>query len=100
MIGVDAVHLMALHEQQEMDTEAASTQLNRVHYGFAFLDAAAGRFYVGSASDDASRANLGALLTQVNPVRLHQTRIPLPAGAQVQSVAPWLVVHVGTQVAL
>ena len=56
---------MALHEQEEMDTEAASTQLNRVHYGFAFLDAAAGRFYVGSTSDDASRANLGALLTQV-----------------------------------
>ena len=66
MIGVDAVHLMALHEQEETDTEAAFTQLNRVRYGFAFLDAAAGRFYVGSASDDASRANLGALLTQVS----------------------------------
>ena len=56
---------MALHEHEELDTTASSTQLNRVQYGFAFLDAAAGRFYVGSASDDASRANLGALLTQV-----------------------------------
>ncbi|KAK9867213.1 hypothetical protein WJX84_002119, partial [Apatococcus fuscideae] len=73
-IGVDAVHLMALHEQEEMDTEAASTQLNRVHYGFAFLDAAAGRFYVGSTSDDASRANLGALLTQIAPRELLTAR--------------------------
>ena len=65
-VGVDAVHLMALHEHEELDTAASGTQLNRVRYGFAFLDAAAGRFHVGSASDDASRANLGALLTQVS----------------------------------
>ncbi len=42
-----------------------ASQGTRVRYGFAFLDAAAARFYVGSASDDGSRANLTALLTQV-----------------------------------
>ncbi|KAK9852353.1 hypothetical protein WJX84_008725 [Apatococcus fuscideae] len=73
-IGVDAVHLMALHEHEELDTAASSTQLNRVQYGFAFLDAAAGRFYVGSATDDASRANLGALLTQIAPRELLTAR--------------------------
>ena len=53
---------MALHEE---DTMPASSQITRTQYGFAFLDAAAGRFYVGTASDDAGRAHLGAILTQV-----------------------------------
>lgn len=34
--------------------------------GFAFVDAAAGKFYVGTISDDCSRSALGSLLTQVN----------------------------------
>lgn len=41
-------------------------QENRASFGFAFLDAAAGRFYVGTAEDDAGRSTLGALLTQVS----------------------------------
>ena len=72
-LGVDAVHLMALCE---VDYSAAmpaaspisqpmSSQRSRSCFGFAFLDAAAGRFYAGTAEDDASRSNLGAILTQV-----------------------------------
>lgn len=51
-------------------TQQVASQRSRVHFGFAFLDAAAGRFYMGSASDDAARANLGATLTQVMSLRL------------------------------
>lgn len=43
-----------------MDLEKGSTV-----YGFAFVDCAALRFWVGSISDDASCAALGALLMQV-----------------------------------
>lgn len=72
-LGADAVHLMALCELEESltasphspMTQQMSSQRSRAHFGFAFLDAAAGRFYVGSATDDAARANLGAILTQV-----------------------------------
>lgn len=72
-LGADAVHLMAICELDDSSvtsphspmTQQASSQRSRAHFGFAFLDAAAGRFYVGSASDDAARANLGAILTQV-----------------------------------
>lgn len=35
-------------------------------YGFAFVDCAALKFWVGSISDDASFAALGALLMQVS----------------------------------
>lgn len=45
-----------------------SSQRSRSCFGFAFLDAAAGRFYAGTAEDDASRSNLGAILTQVSHV--------------------------------
>ena len=73
-LGVDAVHLMALCELddsaslsvQSPMTPQMSSQRSRAHFGFAFLDAAAGRFYVGTATDDAARANLGAILTQVS----------------------------------
>jgi hypothetical protein len=34
-------------------------------FGFAFVDAAAGRFYVGSLEDDSPRSALCSLLTQV-----------------------------------
>ena len=54
---------MALCEMAAGD-EGAS-QDARTEYGFAFLDAAAGRYYVGCASDDAGRANIGAILAQV-----------------------------------
>lgn len=64
-VSVDAVHLMALHEAPTNDRASAS-QDSRVHFSFAFLDAAAGRFYVGVADDDAGRSTLGALLTQVS----------------------------------
>ncbi len=46
-------------------TQQMSSQRSRAHFGFAFLDAAAGRFFVGTTTDDAARANLGAILTQV-----------------------------------
>lgn len=71
-LGVDAVHLMAICELDGSYTPAdspmtqqMSSQRSRAHFGFAFLDAAAGRFFVGTATDDAARANLGAILTQV-----------------------------------
>ena len=44
------------------------TQSSAVNFGFAFLDAAAGRYYLGSVSDDAARANLSSVITQVFPV--------------------------------
>ena len=72
------MHLMALCELDDSlnmsaespMTQQVASQRSRVHFGFAFLDAAAGRFYMGSASDDAARANLGATLTQVMSLRL------------------------------
>ncbi|XP_010513514.1 PREDICTED: DNA mismatch repair protein MSH7-like [Camelina sativa] len=60
-IGPDAVHLLAIKEIK-MELEKCSTV-----YGFAFVDCAALRFWVGSISDDASCAALGALLMQVSP---------------------------------
>ncbi|WVZ72571.1 hypothetical protein U9M48_021006 [Paspalum notatum var. saurae] len=59
-IGTDAVHLLALKEV----TLASSGP--RV-YGFAFLDYAALKIFVGSLNDDDSSAALGALLVQVSP---------------------------------
>ncbi|KAL5838399.1 hypothetical protein ACOSQ3_015568 [Xanthoceras sorbifolium] len=60
-IGPDAVHLLAIKE--------GNIELNNgsVVYGFAFVDCAALRFWVGSINDDASCAALGALLLQVSP---------------------------------
>ena len=43
------------------------TQSSAANFGFAFLDAAAGRYYLGSVSDDAGRANLSSVITQVYP---------------------------------
>nr|AAF06013.1 MutS homolog 7 [Arabidopsis thaliana] len=60
-IGPDAVHLLAIKEIK-MELQKCSTV-----YGFAFVDCAALRFWVGSISDDASCAALGALLMQVSP---------------------------------
>ncbi|KAL0023612.1 hypothetical protein WJX77_007042 [Trebouxia sp. C0004] len=80
-LGVDAVHLMAICELDDSYTPAdspmtrhMSSQRSRAHFGFAFLDAAAGRFFVGTATDDAARANLGAILTQVAPKEVLTTK--------------------------
>lgn len=68
---MDAVHLMALQEQPcSGGGELGASQEARVAYGFAFLDAAAGRFYVGAAQDDAGRSTLGALLMQARALCL------------------------------
>ncbi|XP_022882429.1 DNA mismatch repair protein MSH7 isoform X2 [Olea europaea var. sylvestris] len=62
-IGPDAVHLLAIKEFDEGHLlENGSTV-----FGFAFVDCAALKFSVGSISDDASCAALGALLMQVSP---------------------------------
>uniref|UniRef100_A0A803NYY0 DNA mismatch repair proteins mutS family domain-containing protein n=1 Tax=Cannabis sativa TaxID=3483 RepID=A0A803NYY0_CANSA len=60
-IGPDAVHLLAIKEGK-FEQENGSTV-----YGFAFVDCAALKFWVGSIKDDASFAGLGALLMQVSP---------------------------------
>ncbi|PIA65096.1 hypothetical protein AQUCO_00100524v1 [Aquilegia coerulea] len=60
-IGPDAVHLLTLKEGS-CKLDNGSTV-----YGFAFVDCAALRFWIGSISDDASCAALGALLLQVSP---------------------------------
>ncbi|KAK6151778.1 hypothetical protein DH2020_014413 [Rehmannia glutinosa] len=59
-IGPDAVHLLAIKEDDLL--ENGSTV-----FGFAFVDCAALKFWVGSISDDTSCAALGALLMQVSP---------------------------------
>lgn len=56
---------MALYEGQ-VQGQSGALQENRASFGFAFLDAAAGRYYVGTAEDDAGRSTLGAVLTQVS----------------------------------
>ena len=61
---MDAVHLMALAEAPSASATGA-LQEHRTLLSFAFLDAAAGFYYVGSAEDDAGRSTLGALLAQV-----------------------------------
>lgn len=61
----EAVHLLSLKEEivsKENDYSVA--------YGFAFVDAAACQFFVGSLSDDSSCSALGSLLMQVSPQEL------------------------------
>ncbi|CAN8258263.1 unnamed protein product [Cochlearia groenlandica] len=60
-IGPDALHLLAIKEVK-LERDTSSTV-----YGFAFVDCAALRFWVGTVNDDASCAALGALLMQVSP---------------------------------
>nr|GMC58803.1 DNA mismatch repair protein MSH7 isoform X2 [Ipomoea batatas] len=59
-IGPDAVHLLSIKERC-LDMEKGSTA-----FGFAFVDCAALKFWVGSISDDASCAALGSLLMQIS----------------------------------
>ncbi|XVF88507.1 hypothetical protein PTKIN_Ptkin19aG0056500 [Pterospermum kingtungense] len=60
-IGPDAVHLLAIKEGN-YGVDNGSTV-----YGFAFVDCAALKFWVGSIGDDATCSALGALLMQVSP---------------------------------
>nr|XP_007152815.1 hypothetical protein PHAVU_004G162000g [Phaseolus vulgaris]ESW24809.1 hypothetical protein PHAVU_004G162000g [Phaseolus vulgaris] len=60
-IGPDAVHLLAIKE------ESNGLDNGSVVYGFAFVDCARLRFWVGSIDDDTSCSALGALLMQVSP---------------------------------
>ncbi|XP_030472662.2 DNA mismatch repair protein MSH7 [Syzygium oleosum] len=60
-IGPDAVHLLAIKEGEHGQDGSS------IAYGFAFIDCAALKFWVGSINDDASCAALGALLMQVAP---------------------------------
>ncbi|KAL2605846.1 hypothetical protein AAZV13_09G150300 [Glycine max] len=63
-IGPDAVHLLSIKEENNgLDNGA-------VVYGFAFVDCARLRFWVGSIDDDASCSALGALLMQVSPTEV------------------------------
>ncbi|XP_011078349.1 DNA mismatch repair protein MSH7 isoform X2 [Sesamum indicum] len=59
-IGPDAVHLLAIKEDSLLKNGSIS-------FGFAFVDCAALKFWIGSISDDASCTALGALLMQVSP---------------------------------
>ncbi|CAN1288523.1 DNA mismatch repair protein MSH7 [Linum perenne] len=61
IIGPDAVHLLALKERNN------GMENGGLSYGFAFVDCAALRFWIGSISDDASCSALGALLMQISP---------------------------------
>ncbi|CAN0900774.1 DNA mismatch repair protein MSH7 [Linum grandiflorum] len=61
IIGPDAVHLLALKEGNN------GMENGGTNYGFAFVDCAALRFWVGSIRDDASCSALGALLMQISP---------------------------------
>ncbi|KAL6496595.1 Mismatch repair protein msh3 [Orobanche gracilis] len=67
-IGSDAVHLLAIKEDGLLGNGSAV-------FGFAFVDCAALKFWIGSISDDASCAALGALLMQVSPKEIiYETR--------------------------
>lgn len=59
--------LLALYEgRPDGEDWDMMTQSSAASFGFAFLDAAAGRYYLGSVKDDAGRANLTSVMTQVN----------------------------------
>ncbi|KAL6560884.1 Mismatch repair protein msh3 [Orobanche hederae] len=67
-IGSDAVHLLAIKEDGLLGNGSTV-------FGFAFVDCAALKFWIGSMSDDASCAALGALLMQVSPKEIiYETR--------------------------
>ena len=83
-IGPDAVHLLALQEvhlkltsSRPVDIPVKYSCQSLIHlitfaiqgksaYGFAFVDCAASRFWVGFIEDDASCSSLGTLLMQVS----------------------------------
>jgi DNA mismatch repair protein MSH6 len=63
----EAVHLLALCEEPLHGSKDSSSNQASVAVGFAFVDAAAGRFYVGSIQDDCSHSGFRELLTKVAP---------------------------------
>ncbi|KAK1418538.1 hypothetical protein QVD17_27683 [Tagetes erecta] len=60
-IGPQAVHLLSLKVGTSGLADGSTA------YGFAFVDCASLQFWIGSVTDDASCAALGALLMQVSP---------------------------------
>ncbi|KAK4275790.1 hypothetical protein QN277_018814 [Acacia crassicarpa] len=77
-------------EQLETSEEAKAKGANSlsdlnngsVEYGFAFVDCAALKLWVGSIDDDASCSDLGALLLQVSPKEVINERRRLSKEAQ------------------
>ncbi|KAI3670995.1 hypothetical protein L1987_87641 [Smallanthus sonchifolius] len=63
-IGPQAVHLLSLKEGTSVLADGTTA------YGFAFVDCASLQFWIGSVTDDASCAALGALLMQVSPAEV------------------------------
>ncbi|XP_035836733.1 DNA mismatch repair protein MSH7-like [Helianthus annuus] len=57
-IGPQAVHLLSLKEGTSDPADGTTA------FGFAFVDCASLQFWIGSVTDDASCAALGALLMQ------------------------------------
>ncbi|KAK9102607.1 hypothetical protein Sjap_019861 [Stephania japonica] len=62
-IGPEAINLLSIKEI----CKRSGSENGMTVYGFAFVDSASLKFWVGSISDDASGASLGALLMQVSP---------------------------------
>ncbi|KAL9261155.1 DNA mismatch repair protein MSH7-like protein, partial [Drosera capensis] len=60
-IGPDAVHLLAVKEG------SCGLDNGSIIFGFAFVDCAALKVWIGSVTDDTSYAALGTLLMQVSP---------------------------------
>lgn len=56
----------AVKQEPLYGSKDSSSNPASVAVGFAFVDAAAGKFYVGTIQDDCSRSALRALLTQVH----------------------------------
>ncbi|KAJ0540686.1 putative DNA mismatch repair protein MutS/MSH [Helianthus annuus] len=63
-IGPQAVHLLSLKEGTSDSADGTTA------FGFAFVDCASLQFWIGSVTDDASCAALGALLMQVSPAEV------------------------------
>ena len=100
VLGSEAVHLLALCEVPDVGDAHSQrvglpSQSDRARFGIAFLDAAAGRFYIGSASDDAGRANLGAILMQVAHIgkAIESELLATPLGAWSARVEHGCMVH-------
>jgi hypothetical protein len=63
-IFVNQIGLAQETISRERGTSTIQSTKNTI-FGFAFVDAAVGRFYVGSLEDDSARSGLCSLLTQV-----------------------------------
>jgi len=66
---LEAEWLVLLCKQEPLHgSKDSSSNQASVAVGFAFVDAAAGRFYVGSIQDDCSHSGLRELLTKVHSI--------------------------------